>query len=117
MASSTNLVILLFTSIIHWCGVIVSGGQGQNVTLALLQMPLGFPIVNIEKYLLTASNSKSDIAIFPSSFLNGPCSSWITSTQNWCIHYNLSIAISCNNTNTNSVESLLIDKTGTILLN
>eukprot|EP01084_Bolivina_argentea_P266773 452635_1 len=117
MANSTNLVILLFTCMLYWCSDIVSGGQGKNVTLALLQMPLGSPIANIEKYLLTASNSKSDIAIFPSSFLNGPCSSWITTTQNWCINYNLSIAISCNNTNTNSVESLLIDKTGTILLN
>ncbi len=77
-----------------YCSSIVSS---FNVTTAMLQIPLGFSLSNIEHYLSMASNNKSDIAIFPSSIFNGSCISWSQTTKSWCLKYNLAIAISCDN--------------------
>eukprot|EP01084_Bolivina_argentea_P217256 368910_1 len=86
-----------------------------NITIAMLQIPVGFNLANIEYYLSIASNNKSDIAILPSSTFNGSCISWNEITKNWCLKYNLAISISCNNNN--KIEAMVTDKFGNIILN
>ena len=104
-----------------------SYNDASNITLALLQLPttISSSISTIETYISAASSNGADIAIFPSSFLQGSCrEKWLNETSTWSQKYKMAICITCNNNNvssntslsTNTSEAMLIDQNGNMVL-
>ena len=93
--------------------------MNSNITLALLQMPqtMSSSLSSIETFLSEAASNGSNIAIFPSSFLQGSCQTqWLNQTISWSKKYKMAICVTCNMSVDNSSEAMLVDENGNLLL-